>query len=138
MNFISLQNTSLNAAPSTSNTNEPVGQNRRLSVHDMPSTSNANVPLVQRSPHSSPTTSTSPLNSAQSANEEAKTVCTSNLASTSGKKSYNTSESCLKCGKYALLLCSHCKIATYCSKNCQLNHWKDEHHKNCINKDNVT
>lgn len=28
--------------------------------------------------------------------------------------------------------CSRCKVATYCSKVCQVTHWKDSHSKSCI------
>ena len=40
-------------------------------------------------------------------------------------------QSCASCGKPATLKCSRCKTVVYCNKNCQTEHWKLGHKKQC-------
>ena len=37
--------------------------------------------------------------------------------------------SCLKMGAGKLLICTRCKLAAYCSKECQLHDWNTQQHK---------
>ena len=44
------------------------------------------------------------------------------------------SEICANCGdqdKSKLKICSRCKAFSYCSKECQVNHWKAGHKRDC-------
>jgi hypothetical protein len=39
---------------------------------------------------------------------------------------------CWNCEKaFGILTCSKCNVAKYCSKNCQISHWKNAHQQNC-------
>jgi len=38
---------------------------------------------------------------------------------------------CIRCGKNGSLRCGKCKLVSYCSKNCQVDHWKNGHKGEC-------
>lgn len=40
---------------------------------------------------------------------------------------------CIECGAKATLKCSQCHAVEYCSKNCQREHWEDDHADVCFN-----
>ena len=62
----------------------------------------------------------------------------SNLIRKYGNK--HTGNKCILCGKSdsvtTLFQCSRCKVAQYCSKECQTVHWKKEHKNSCVIKRN--
>ena len=39
---------------------------------------------------------------------------------------------CAKCKKEAFKRCSKCKKVWYCSKECQVSHWKESHKAECV------
>lgn len=47
---------------------------------------------------------------------------------------------CQQCMKWKnvkdMFLCSRCKLTFYCSKSCQVLHWKNQHKKDCVAKKN--
>lgn len=43
----------------------------------------------------------------------------------------NVNENSIKCGKNSQIVCSKCKVTTYCSHYCQEKHWKTEHYASC-------
>jgi hypothetical protein len=40
--------------------------------------------------------------------------------------------SCERCGAHSSNVCSNCGVMAYCGKECQVDHWKDEHRDACI------
>ena len=39
---------------------------------------------------------------------------------------------CANCGRNAVSRCSRCRKVSYCSQNCQRNHWKSSHKEECV------
>lgn len=55
----------------------------------------------------------------------------SHLVEWSIKLNSSPREKCLWCGEDASMVCTVCKIARYCTKECQKIHWKEYHEKQC-------
>ncbi len=51
----------------------------------------------------------------------------------------NEIESCFECSKKmeGLKQCSKCKLAKYCSQDCQIKHWSSTHKKLCTQSENL-